>query len=134
MRRLFYIFSLLALSSVTLTPTAFAAGSSGGTPYFEIATPFVVNITNEGGAAFLQVNAQFKVKNEELKQHLYSHLPAIQHTVMLVLSEQTASGIRSVKGKQKLREVTLKEIQEFLTAQIGDPIVEEIYFTGFIIQ
>ena len=134
MRRLFYIFSLLALSSVTFTPAAFAAGGSGGTPYFEIATPFVVNITNEGGAAFLQVNEQFKVKNEELKQHLRSHLPAIQHTVMLVLSEQTASGIRSVKGKQKLREVTLKEIQEFLTAQIGDPIVEEIYFTGFIIQ
>jgi len=133
MRRLFYIFSLLALSSVTLTPTASAAGG-GGTPYFEIATPFVVNITNEGGAAFLQVNAQFKVKNIELKQHLSSHLPAIQHTVMMVLSEQTASGIRTVKGKQKLREVTLKEIQEFLTAQIGDPIVEEIYFTGFIIQ
>jgi len=134
MKRFLSIISLLALSVSAQIPTAIAAGGSGGSPYFEIATPFVVNITANGGAAFLQVNAQFKVKNEELKQHLSTHLPAIQHTVMLVLSEQTASGISSVKGKQKLRELTLKEIQDFLTTQIGDPVVEEIYFTGFIIQ
>jgi len=134
MHRLSLIFSLLILALTAQQPVSVAAGGSGGTPYFEIATPFVVNITDNGGAAFLQVNAQFKVTSEELKQHLYAHLPAIQHTVMLVLSEQTASGVSSLQGKQKLRETTLKEIQDFLTTQIGDPIVEEIYFTGFIIQ
>ena len=53
---------------------------------------------------------------------------------MLVLSEQTINDIKSVAGKQKLRETTLKEIQALLQTQIGDPAVEEIYFTGFIIQ
>ncbi len=134
MQRLFLFFGLIALLSLTAQlPLSFAAG--GGTPYFEITTPFVVNITDkEGGTAFLQVNTQFKVKNEELKQYLHTHLPAVQHTIMLVLSEQTVSGIRTVQGKQKLREITLKEIQDFLTEQVGVPVVEEIYFTGFIIQ
>lgn len=111
----------------------FAAGG-GGTPYFEIATPFVVNLADKSGIAFLQVNAQLKVTKEELKQHLFTHMPAIQHTVMMVLSEQTSDSVRSVAGKQQLRETTLKEIQLLLTEKIGDPVVEEVYFTGFIIQ
>ena len=134
MQRLLLLFVLLTLALTVQPPVSVASGGSGGSPYFEITAPFVVNITDNGGAVFLQVNAQLKVSNEELKSHLSAHLPAIQHTVMLVLSEQTASGVSSLQGKQKLRETTLKEIQDFLTAQIGIPVVEEIYFTGFIIQ
>ncbi len=135
MQRLFLFFCLIALSLTAQLPLSFASGGGGGTPYFEITTPFVVNITDkDGGSAFLQVNTQLKVKNEELKEYLHAHLPALQHTIMLVLSEQTVSGIRTVQGKQRLRAITLKEIQDFFMQQVGDPIVEEIYFTGFIIQ
>ena len=134
MQRLILLFSLLILVLTIQPPVSMASGGGGNSPYFEITAPFVVNITNDGSTAFLQVNAQLKVSDEELKPHLTAHLPAIQHTVMMVLSQQTASGISSVQGKQKLREITLKEVQDFLTAQIGIPVVEEIYFTGFIIQ
>jgi flagellar FliL protein len=113
---------------------SFAAGGSGGTPYFSIDTPFVVNLADNNSLAFLQVNAQLKVSNDEVKQQLYVHMPAIQHTMMLVLSEQTADDVKSVAGKQRLREKTLKEVQDLLKKQIGVAAVEEIYFTGFIVQ
>ena len=128
MRYLFFSFCIL-LTSIS----AYAAGSSGS-PYFEIQTPFVVNLADKGSLSFLQVNAQLKVKSEEIKQKLYLHLPAIQHTVMMVLSEQTSQDIKTVAGKQKLREKTLKEIQDLLLKQIGDKAVEDIYFTAFIVQ
>lgn len=111
-----------------------ASGGSGATPYFEIATPFVVNLAEQDSLSFLQVNAQLKVSREEIKPYLSKHIPAIQHTVMMVLSEQTIKDINTVAGKQKLRDATLREIQALLQTQIGDPGVEEIYFTGFIIQ
>ena len=130
MKRFYLNFALFLLAS-----TAFAAGSGGGvTPYFELATPFVVNLAEKDSLSFLQVNAQLKVTREEVKAQLSKHLPAIQHTVMMVLSQQTINDIKSVAGKQKLRETTLKEIQNLLQTQIGDPGVDEIYFTGFIIQ
>ena len=113
---------------------AHAAGSGGATPYFEITAPFVVNLAEQDSLNFLQVNAQLKVSRDEMKAHLSKHLPAIQHTVMMVLSEQTINDVKSVAGKQKLRETTLKELQTLLQQQIGDPAVEEIYFTGFIIS
>ncbi len=126
--------SFLILIFSFSVPNFASAASSGATPYFEIKTPFVVNLADAGSLAFLQVNAQFKVKNDAVKEYLFIHLPAIQHTMMLILSEQTASDIKTVAGKQKLREKTLKEVQDLLTTQIGDSAIEDIYFTSFIVQ
>lgn len=125
---------LLVLFICFCTSLAQAAGSGGGTPYFEIPTPFVVNLAENDSLNFLQVNAQLKVTRDEMKPHLSKHIPAIQHTVMMVLSEQRIADIKSVAGKQKLRESTLKEVQALLQQQLGDSTITEIYFTGFIIQ
>ncbi len=130
MRQLICGFLLASLIS-----PSFAAGGGGGTtPYLEIPTPFVVNLADKGALSFLQVNAQLKMARQDVKQHLFLHMPAIQHAIMMVLSEQTTDDIKSVAGKQKLRETTLKEVQTLLEEKIGDPAVDEIYFTGFIIQ
>ena len=123
----------LSLFLLLLASQSQAAGT-GGTPYFEIPTPFVVNLAENDSLNFLQVNAQLKVTRDEVKAHLSKHMPAIQHTVMMVLSEQRIDDIKSVAGKQKLRETTLKELQALLQQQLGDPAIDEIYFTGFIIQ
>ena len=113
---------------------SFAAGSNAATPYFEIQEPFIVNLADKGSLSFLQVNAQLKVKSEKIKPMLTAHLPAIQHTVMMVLSEQTSAEIKSVDGKQNLRQKTLKEVQALLLKQIGTEGIEDIYFTSFVIQ
>ncbi len=125
---------LVLILAFAVPGIATAAASSGPTPYFEIQTPFVVNLADPGSLSFLQVNAQFKVKNNLMKEYLTAHLPAIQHTMMLILSEQTAMDIKTVAGKQRLREITLKEVQDLLATQIGDPIIDDIYFTSFIVQ
>lgn len=124
---------LLIFSALCAAPLqALAAG--GSTPYFEIPTPFVVNLADKGSLAYLQVNAQLKITRPELKTVLNAHMPAIQHTMMMLLSEQSAQDINNVQGKQALRERTLKEVQGLLQAQIGEPAVEEVYFTSFIVQ
>ncbi len=114
-----------------------AYGSSDSTtvtPYFEIAAPFVVNIQGDSSINFLQVNAQLRVTKPEVKGKLTLHLPAIQHVMIMILSEQNTKSLRSLEGKQRLRDDTVKEIQTLLTREIGEPAVEEVYFTAFVIQ
>lgn len=131
-----YLALLLLLSSFS----AYASSGGGGggenanNPYFEITTPFVVNIQDETAMRFLQVNAQLVLSHPELKAQITKNLPAIQNIMMLVLSEQNVKEIRTLEGKQKLRVKTLKEVQDLLQKEIGDTAVTEILFTGFIIQ
>lgn len=131
MRNLLLIIGLFSVSS------AMAAGdAAGGTPFFEISSPLVVNIIDDKNKSmnFLQVNAQLKTSRPDLKQQLHLHMPAIQHTMMLLLSEQKLEDLKSVQGKAALRVKAVQELQALLTEQIGDPVVEEIYFTAFVIQ
>ncbi|MBI3561391.1 MAG: flagellar basal body-associated FliL family protein [Gammaproteobacteria bacterium] len=110
------------------------SGEAGASPYYEITTPFVVNLQDETATKFLQVNAQLRLNRPDLKSQVTRYLPMIQHSMMLLLSEQDAKVIRSVEGKQKLREQALKEIQTVLEKETGEPVVAEVLFTGFIIQ
>lgn len=128
---------LTGLFLLMINSFVFASGGGGNdanNPYFDITTPFVVNIQSESGMNYLQVQAQLRLSRPELKSKLSANLPAIQHTMMMLLSEQSAKDLRSVAGKQKLRENVLKELQKLLEKEIGDPAVEEVLFAGFIIQ
>ena len=53
---------------------------------------------------------------------------------MMLLSDQTIKSINSVQGKQALRESALKSMQQLSQQLIGDPAIDDIYFTGFVIQ
>lgn len=126
---------LLASLCLLITGNGFASGGeAGATPYFQIGEPFVVNLVDDKGIAYLQVHAQFLVEKSELKAHLHTHLPGIKHTIMMVLSESNIAAVKTLQGKQALREKALKETQEFLQKQIGDPVIQDILFTSFVVQ
>ena len=110
------------------------ASSEGGSLFFAIEPPFVVNLAGKDTLTYLQVNVQFKLKKLEYRAQLQAQMPAIQHTMMMLLSDQTIKSINSVQGKQALRETALKSLQDLCQRLIGDPAIEDIYFTGFIIQ
>lgn len=124
----------MALMLGWVAASAWAASGGGGTPYFEIPDPFVVNIRGEDPITFLQVNAQLKTSERSLKTKLQEHLPAIRHTMIMVLSEQDVDSLRSLSGKEQLRKQTLEELQALLQEHTGEVAVDNVYFTGFIIQ
>jgi len=126
---------LLSSLFLLISANSFASGgNAGSTPYFEIDTPFVVNLVDDKGVAYLQVHAQFLVEKPELKAHLHAHLPGIKHTIMMVLSESSVAEVKTLQGKQALREKAVKETQAFLQEQIGDPVIQDILFTSFVVQ
>jgi flagellar FliL protein len=129
----FLIFIPLMQMCGSASPSGGGAGDANS-PYFELPAPFIVNLNNKNGITFLQVNAQFRVNKPENKSHLTMHLPAIQHTMVILLSEKSSDDVRTVSGKEKLRQEALTALQEMFTEKVGDPVIEEVYFTGFIIQ
>jgi flagellar FliL protein len=113
---------------------ASSESQSNSSLYFAIEQPFVVNLSGAANLTYLQVNVQFKLKKPEFRAPLQTQLPAIEHTMVMLLSDQTVNSIKSVQGKQALRETALKSIQQLCQTLIGDPAIDDVYFTGFIIQ
>ena len=131
-----FLLLFIMLLLVTINPAA-AGGSGGGggsSNYLPINPPFVVNINNGNGFNFLQVNTELKLANPEFAGMVTHHMAAIRHIMIMLLSSQSTDQIRTLEGKELLREQALEAIQTVLEEETGDPTIEAVYFTGFVIQ
>ena len=130
----------LVLSLGLLVFSQLSLGASGGgntaegTQYVPIAPPFVVNITDGNKLRFMQVTAQFKVTNAEAAATIQAHISAVRHAMLMLLAEQKIHDMYTTRGKEKLRKKCLKEVKTVLSDYTDTKSIENIYFTGFIVQ
>ena len=129
MKFLSFIFFLV------ISTTAFAAGGGGGSsPFIPIHPPIIVNIMDGKNVRHMQVIIEIKLVDPANSGKLDLHRGPIRHELILLLSSQDASTISSAIGKEQLRKDSLEAVQKVLQDLEGDPIVEALYFTNFIIQ
>lgn len=102
--------------------------------YYAFDPAFVVNFKDESEVRFLQVTVEVMARDPLVIESVKTHTPVIRNNLIMLLSNQTVESISTVEGKEKVRAETLKEIQKILKKQTGSPGVEDVYFTGFVMQ
>lgn len=102
--------------------------------YYKFDPPFVVNFNASSNYRFLQVQVEVLTYDQAVIPVIEQNLPVIQNNLIFLLSDLTADQIMSNEGKAKIREDSLKVIQQVITDRTGKPGVEEVYFTSFVMQ
>ena len=136
------IITTLFLILVTGSQTLFASTppppptTPGETPklYLKLEPPLVVNVDEGDVMRFLQVDAQLQYGQPLAQPIIEKHMPAIRDAMIMLLSGQSVTEIKTPQGKEHLRETTLKAIQQVMTEATGETVVDAVYFTGFVIQ
>jgi flagellar FliL protein len=62
------------------------------------------------------------------------HAPAIRNAYLFLMSNMRYADIATLAGKEQLRAEMREEAQAILIRNTGEPGVEEIYFTSFVVQ
>jgi len=107
---------------------------TSGPGYLELSPPFTVNVNDGDRLRFLQVQVQFKLSDVKISEKLLHHDSIIRHTMLMLLSGQEANDLYSATGKERLRKQALNEVLEALKPELEQPLIEDMYFTNFIIQ
>lgn len=102
--------------------------------YVSLDPAFVVNFEGSGPARFLQISVEVMTRNPAYAEHIKKHMPVIRNNLVLLFSSQTYDKVNTLKGKEDLRQAALAEVQKILAAETGDPGVEALYFTSFVMQ
>lgn len=116
-----------------ISNTAFSAGG-GSSPFIPLNPPIVVNIMDGERIRHMQVIIEIKLVDPDNSSKIDLHKGPIRHELILLLSSQDSATISSAHGKEQLRKDALQAIQKVMQELEGDPIVEALYFTNFIIQ
>lgn len=102
--------------------------------YFALDPPFVVNFETTTEARFLQVSVEVMASDPAALEDVKKHMPVIRNSMVLLLSSQNYKTLSTLEGKEQVRGAALTVIQKILQDRTGKPGVEEVYFTGFVMQ
>ncbi len=102
--------------------------------FFPMDPPLVVNFTNPRPVRFLQIQMEVLVHSEEAVENIKKYMPIIRNNLVIMLSGLDSQSLNSREGKEKVRADILAEIKAILKERTGEAEVEQVYFTGFVMQ
>ncbi len=102
--------------------------------YIPLDPAFVVNFGDESDVRFLQVTIELGTRDPAMVDQVKEHRPAIRNNLVMLFSSQDPMALNTRAGKEKLRAETLAEVQKVLTEETGEPGVENVFFTSFVMQ
>lgn len=120
----------------TAAPGAAAPAAARAEPiYYKFDPAFVVNFGGAGSARYLQVGVEAMSRDAPILETLKTNEPAVRNDLILLYSSQNDTTLTTIDGKEKLRAATLAAIQNVLNqAGANGKLIEQVYFTSFVIQ
>ncbi len=102
--------------------------------YLALDPAFVANLQDHGSLRFLQVGVEVMTHQQRVIDALKLNMPQIRDRLVMLFSSQTLASVSTLKGKEKLRKEALDQIRQVMQKEIGEPGVDAVYFTSFVMQ
>lgn len=102
-------------------------------PLYAKMKKLLVNLQHEGRTHYVQAEMQLMSYSPDVIDQAYRDMPAIRDSLIILFNGQDFEALKTVEGKQALREAALATVNEALGLTAPD-VVEELYFENFVLQ
>lgn len=129
-------------SSGASSPAGSAGTAADGSPqaptgtayYVPLPRPFIFNVPGTNRDRLVQIRAQLLVRGSNNETLAKRHIPLIEGALLQTFSSANADDLVTAAGKESLRNKALSDLQQELLQVTGTVVVEEVLFTGFVMQ
>lgn len=103
--------------------------------YVSLGPPMVLNLSNDSRRlTFLQLQADIVIEDSNSEMLIKPHVPAIRHQLIVLLSEQKVSDMKSSAKREEIRKIATTQVQELITGLTGSEDVGDVLFSSFLVQ
>lgn len=111
-----------------------SSANVGTALYVAMPRPFVFNVPGSGRDRLVQIKVQLMVRGTDNEESAKIHVPMIEGTLLKVFSSANADDLVTEAGKVALRDQAAREVQKVMKDIVGNEVVEQVLFTGFVMQ
>ena len=111
-----------------------ALSKTGTALYVAMPRPFVFNVPGSTRDRLVEIKVQLMMRGSNNEEQAKMHIPLIEGTLLKTFSTANADDLVTEAGKIAIRESALKEVQKTMLDVSGSQTVEEVLFTGFVMQ
>jgi len=133
----------LAMTGRLVPPAAAAmapgeAGAAAEAPkqvfYHAFKPELTVNFPGTGRPRYMQLALTAVTEKEDALVELDRHSPAIHNALLLLFSGVSPDPLTTREGKELLLTQALETVRGIMKERYGEEVVDEIYFTRFVLQ
>jgi flagellar FliL protein len=107
---------------------------AGRALYVAMPRPFTFNAPGVSRERIVQIEVQLMVRGADNEELAKRHIPMIEGTLLQIFSASNADDLVTDVGKVELKERATAEVRQVMTELESSPVVEQVLFTGFVIQ
>ena len=111
-----------------------SAADKGSALYVAMPRPFVFNVPGSVRDRLVQIKVQLLVRGDASEEMAKRHIPLIEGTLLSTFSKTNADDLSTMAGKEALKVKALQDVQVAMNDVAGQKIVEQVLFTGFVMQ
>jgi len=131
---LFIIVAMLLLGS-TNAWSAEQEKKKTSSAYVSLGKPMVLNLSSKNNRlTFLQLQADALIKDENSEAVIKTHIPAIRHVLIVLLSEQNAIDMKSPAKREEIRSLATTQVKELMVELADNNDIADILFSSFLVQ
>lgn len=146
---IFIIAGAVALIGITVGLTLFLLGGDEEVPaegeeaavpevvqlqYFDMKPAFTVNFHVDNRARILQMKLSLAYRDDSAREAVELHMPLIRHNLINLISSEDFNSLRTLEGREALRQKILESVQQVIEQETGEAGVENVLFTNFVMQ
>lgn len=102
--------------------------------YLKMRPAFVANYTVGKRQRYLQVEMTLVTRDEAHLELFGDHMPVLQNDITDWLTQQDFEEMRDPESRETLRQTLVEGLQEKLEEETGEAALEDVLFTGFVMQ
>ena len=110
------------------------APPAGQALYVAMPRPFTFNAPGVARERIVQIEVQLMVRGLENEELAKRHIPMIEGTLLQVFSASNADELVTDVGKVDLKERATAQVRQVMKELENAAVVEQVLFTGFVIQ
>ena len=102
--------------------------------YVSLGDPMVLNLSDSRKLTFLQISADVLISDADAEATIKTHVPAIRHSLIMLLSEQKAIDMKSPARREEIRQLATARIKGLIADLSGSNDVSDVLFSSILVQ
>nr|WP_069086647.1 flagellar basal body-associated protein FliL [Pseudomonas sp. TCU-HL1] len=134
MKRLTALLLALTLPLLAVAEEQPKEGEAPKVAYIDLVPSLVGNYGPGPRLKYYKADISLRVTGPEAEEKVTRHEPLIRNQLVMLFSQQTDETLSSSDSKEKLRQEALKQVQQVLNSEEGQPLVDDLLFNNLIVQ
>lgn len=103
--------------------------------YYTLEPDITTNYVTQGKKlGYLRLQVDLMVADPDLIRKLEHHAPLIRDAIINIIGQQSEAKIKSLAGREEIRQDCLHKVNELLIAETNQKILTELLFTKYLYQ